>query len=326
MPSISIKWRPSGGRGEYEFKVIGDEALGKRIDVEVPSLGVVIETDAHLRIKDGKPRLRRASPNDRKKLNVPPLVAAIAALPEPRREDDGKKIILPLSEKSYVVEEIDCAITSSDNERIVVKPITLKPRNGEYIDIESRINDLISVASTNKSVADWLAVVAAGSNSSSSLGGAAKLAHNSFPYNDSPTSPIQPIADEETDAIIADYVGTEGKEKLKIHRYKERDKKLVRLAKQTFKATYGKIFCECCGIDFKSMYSSLGEDFIEAHHRTPLSQINEESQITFDDLAMLCSNCHRMVHRTKDCSVEEVQALILQNNAFISRANIKLLK
>lgn len=326
MPSLTIKWRPSGGRGEYEYKVVGEkDFLGKRIDVEVPGLGTVIKTDAHFQIKDGKPRLRRENPNDRQTLNVPPLVAAIAGLPEPRREDSGEEASLPLSDKSYVVDVIDCIVVRSDKKSLVVKPIALKPRNGEYIDIESRLAALIAAKQSFTNVATLLDTVKAGINSATTLKTAADHAHQSLPYKGDPASNSPQGTSQEPDEIIEDYVGTEGKAKIRIHRHKERDKKLIRLAKKKFKATYGDVFCECCGISFKRMYSKLGEDFIEAHHRTPLNQIKEETQTSIDDLAMLCANCHRMVHRTKDCSVDEVRQVITKNKALIDEKSVKRL-
>lgn len=327
---LSIKWRPSGGRGEYEYKVTGAEVLGRRLDVKVPHLDVEIKTDVHFRIRDGKHRLRRDNPNDRSVLNVPPLVTAIAGLPEPRRQNMGTEVTFPLSDKSYVVDEILFEIVKSDPESVVVKPILLKPRNSSaYIDIESRIADLVASESSVPSVSHLLGLIRAGINEASTLTPAALAVHNDLPYlaesstDQAPNSP--PVVDE-PDEIVEEYVGNEGKEKIRIHRHKERDKKLVKLAKKKFKLTYGKLFCECCGVDFEQMYSTLGVDFIEAHHRIPLAQVANEVKTSITDLAMLCSNCHRMVHRTQSCSVQEVRGLIAANNSFANAGNIALIE
>lgn len=327
---LSIKWRPSGGRGEYEYKAKGADVLEKRIDVQIPVTLVIIPTDAHFRIKDGKPRLRRENPNDRSILNVPPLVAAIAGLPEPRRQDQGEPADLPLSSKSYVVDEILFDIVSSDQARVVIKPVLLKPRNSfEYVDIEARIQDLVSAKQTHQAVADLLVKTGAGVNDAKILSVAANSAHEVYPYSGGEASlhtpPPQSVSEEVVDEIVEDYVGTEGKVKVRIHRQKERDKKLVRIAKKKFKLQFGKIFCECCGIDFQESYSEIGVDFIEAHHRVPISQVDEGAKTAVDDLAMLCPNCHRMVHKTPDCSIELVQELIQQNNSFINASNVALL-
>jgi hypothetical protein len=56
--------------------------------------------------------------------------------------------------------------------------------------------------------------------------------------------------------------------------------------------------CEACDFDFGAVYGTIGEGFIEAHHIEPLSERNGvDKQTTVDDFAMLCSNCHAMVHK-----------------------------
>lgn len=58
--------------------------------------------------------------------------------------------------------------------------------------------------------------------------------------------------------------------------------------------------CEACGLSFKEKYGSLGEGYIEAHHLKPLSSL-EAVRTQLDpstDFAVLCANCHRMIHRS----------------------------
>lgn len=59
--------------------------------------------------------------------------------------------------------------------------------------------------------------------------------------------------------------------------------------------------CKCyvCGFDFKEHYGELGDNFIEVHHLTPLSELKEEHITSpIEGMVPLCSNCHSMVHRT----------------------------
>ncbi len=67
----------------------------------------------------------------------------------------------------------------------------------------------------------------------------------------------------------------------------------------------GQIFCEVCTFDFSKVYPSalVGDGFIEVHHLTPLFADSQPRKTTLNDLLLICSNCHRMVHRSKD--VEE---------------------
>lgn len=59
--------------------------------------------------------------------------------------------------------------------------------------------------------------------------------------------------------------------------------------------------CMACGFDFEKVYGELGKDFIEVHHNTPLSKLEGSTIIDPEnDLSVLCSNCHRMIHRRID--------------------------
>lgn len=58
--------------------------------------------------------------------------------------------------------------------------------------------------------------------------------------------------------------------------------------------------CQICGFDFEERFGEIGKQYIEAHHLTPLSELPEGQAISLDatnDFAVLCSNCHRMIHR-----------------------------
>ena len=57
--------------------------------------------------------------------------------------------------------------------------------------------------------------------------------------------------------------------------------------------------CKICGFDFEQAYGEVGRGYIEAHHLVPIAQAKGTKR-TLDpaaDFAVLCSNCHRMVHR-----------------------------
>ena len=79
------------------------------------------------------------------------------------------------------------------------------------------------------------------------------------------------------------------------HRKIERNSKAAKRAKQI----HGYI-CQCCGFDFAAVYGEGGAEYIEAHHLTPLSELPEDVPVAQDpktDFAVLCANCHRMIHR-----------------------------
>lgn len=98
----------------------------------------------------------------------------------------------------------------------------------------------------------------------------------------------------------ADAVDTEGatieeRRRYRQHRKIERSPKAAKRAKEV----HGTV-CQGCAIDFGIIYGTVGEGYIEAHHLTPLSELPEDVPVSLDpktDFAVLCANCHRMVHR-----------------------------
>ncbi|WP_394970874.1 HNH endonuclease [uncultured Croceitalea sp.] len=89
----------------------------------------------------------------------------------------------------------------------------------------------------------------------------------------------------------------EGKVIYKLHKHRERNPKLNRKKKESYLKKHGKLDCEICGFDFYEIYGNLGKGFMECHHKIPLSEIEGKSLITTNDLALVCANCHRMLHR-----------------------------
>lgn len=57
--------------------------------------------------------------------------------------------------------------------------------------------------------------------------------------------------------------------------------------------------CEVCGFRFADRYGKIGHDYIIAHHLVPLASKKGTSKTTLDDIALLCANCHSMVHTTQ---------------------------
>lgn len=74
--------------------------------------------------------------------------------------------------------------------------------------------------------------------------------------------------------------------------------------------------CQACGFDFEKVYGERGRGFIEAHHLIPLSTLPEGKPVPMDpakDFAVLCANCHRMVHRHRPwISFKELKSLLLR--------------
>lgn len=117
---------------------------------------------------------------------------------------------------------------------------------------------------------------------------------------------------ETVDLTEDDIEFSEGKEMLRKHVLRERNHKLVYEAKKTFKEKHGKLCCEVCDFVFEDKYGKIGEDFIEAHHIKPISEMTENEKTKISDLVMVCSNCHRMLHRRKPWITKESLKMLIE--------------
>ena len=115
------------------------------------------------------------------------------------------------------------------------------------------------------------------------------------------------IPDEDEDEV------PEGRVLFRLHRARERDRKLVRRKKASVLAAGGALECEACQIVFGDTYGALGQDYIEVHHRVPL-HVSGETLTRLADLALVCANCHRMIHRSRPwLTVVQLTELIATN-------------
>ena len=76
----------------------------------------------------------------------------------------------------------------------------------------------------------------------------------------------------------------------------------------------GRLACEICGFTFGAAYGPRGVDFIECHHVTPLSEIEIGRKTRFDDLALVCANCHRMIHAKRPwLTIEQLREIVARS-------------
>ncbi len=56
--------------------------------------------------------------------------------------------------------------------------------------------------------------------------------------------------------------------------------------------------CMACGLNFQENYGDIGKGFIHVHHLKPISERNDTYIPDIkNDFAVLCPNCHAMIHR-----------------------------
>lgn len=102
----------------------------------------------------------------------------------------------------------------------------------------------------------------------------------------------------------------------RVHRSRERNAKLVKKKKQAVVDATGRLVCEVCDFDFEVTYGPLGAAFAECHHKRPVSEMHKGEKTHLNDLAIVCSNCHRMIHRYRPWkSLEELKTLIAHHGS-----------
>ena len=101
----------------------------------------------------------------------------------------------------------------------------------------------------------------------------------------------QPVGDETIGALEGELVLA-----LSRHRARERRLRDEKIA-EVKEANGGRVPCQACGFDFLEVYGEIGRDYAQVHHLKPLGDRTKPSRTSLSDLAVLCANCHVMVHQ-----------------------------
>ncbi len=100
----------------------------------------------------------------------------------------------------------------------------------------------------------------------------------------------------------------EGGLKLVSHLVRERNQKIIGDKKREA-IRNGNLKCEVCSFSFINIFNV---EFIECHHITPISTTGVR-ETTLVDLALVCANCHRMLHTKFDgeyLSIDNLRKII----------------
>lgn len=125
---------------------------------------------------------------------------------------------------------------------------------------------------------------------------------------------ISETVENDLNSLITEKDFEEGKKNNRIISYFERNP-ILREAAIRIHSTK----CKVCGFDFNEFYGEIGKDFIEVHHIKPVSNYTSQHTINpASDLVVLCSNCHRMIHRNKDkvLSVDELKEILREKRKY----------
>lgn len=72
--------------------------------------------------------------------------------------------------------------------------------------------------------------------------------------------------------------------------------------------------CQVCGCSFEELYGDLGAGCIEVHHLKPLSSRVQKYTTSVGEVAVVCANCHRVLHRVggEPMPIRELQSIVEQ--------------
>lgn len=76
-------------------------------------------------------------------------------------------------------------------------------------------------------------------------------------------------------------------------------------------------YCSCCEVPFGELLGGRGRHVLQVHHRHQLSQKNHPKPTRVNDLAVVCANCHMLIHADPEAAlaVEAVRALWRKHRA-----------
>ena len=326
MTTCAVRWRPSGGRGEFEF-VPADSLLEREISVDFEAFGVRIPAEVRGVHAQGKPRLRKFESNNRRKLHLPQLVMAVAGLPDPARSDQRQSVEFPLENKAFVIDEMAFDIVEDDGISVVLAPLRVSILHSSFqvqlLDrlgaIAGDLDRIHQVRENNTKLAGAIEAHAAevkrGVNSITIRRTADRMINLKMKLfgQTNAGSATQLIEAMSKTAVEAEnIVGKEGRLLTRLHVYKERDRRFVQRVRKYYKyQSGGQLVCEACGGVPIEVYGPAGESCMEAHHKVPIEQLQPDSVTVVSDMAMICASCHRVVHSQKPClTVDEVNKLV----------------
>jgi predicted HNH restriction endonuclease len=106
----------------------------------------------------------------------------------------------------------------------------------------------------------------------------------------------------------------EGRVLYRRHKARERNSKIAKLAKNRRLRKTGDLACDVCGFSFSKAFGEIGVGFIEAHHTVPVSQLVGQRKTKITEIALVCSNCHRMLDRRRPwLSIKKLRTLKLRS-------------
>jgi predicted HNH restriction endonuclease len=130
------------------------------------------------------------------------------------------------------------------------------------------------------------------------------ITYTSTPSSSKSLIPDLPVPD------IDEYANSarEGAVSFRLHLVRERNPRIIADKRKQVLAATGRLACSVCKFDFQKFY---GTEFCEVHHLRPLANAKGETVTELVDLAVVCSNCHRMIHQSNPfLTIEQLKSKI----------------
>lgn len=80
--------------------------------------------------------------------------------------------------------------------------------------------------------------------------------------------------------------------------------------------------CAGCGKNYRRVARGKGEKCLVVHHKKQLKDIDQPQETRVSDLAVVCANCHMMIHANRDkaLTIAQLQKLLLRHLHFAATA------
>ena len=326
MPTCSVRWRPSGGRGEFEF-IPADSLRDREIILDLSPMDIRMRAEVRGVYAQGKPRLRKFESNNRLKLHLPQLVMAIAALPDPARSTDHDAVEFPLENKTFVINEMVFDIIDDDGSTSVLRPLRVSIRDTDFtVDLAARLTSIAkdvgsidTIGEHNGALADAVAAHSAqlrirGNSIALRSTADAVLSTKSNLFGPSNFGSAMTLIDvqQKPEVRLEKMAGVEGRLLTRTHVYRERDHTFAKHVRAHYTALAGgPVRCHACGNVPTDAYGPAGDSCLELHHKTPIAQLQPDSVTVVDDMALVCANCHRVIHSKTPCfTMDEIVDLV----------------
>ncbi len=106
------------------------------------------------------------------------------------------------------------------------------------------------------------------------------------------------------EVAYGELVALEGKPTLAMRLHRSREERLRKAKiREAMETGNGRLCCEVpgCAFDFLEVYGEVGHGFAHVHHLKGLADGTHPVRTKLSDLAVVCANCHAMIHRGGEC-------------------------